>query len=64
MQELHAICAENSWATCCQAAQVLQQQLLGVDAVRYVALTVLRWGRCCTCSIAAVIRLQQCYGVR
>jgi hypothetical protein len=47
MQELHAICAENSWSTCCQAAQVLQQQLLGVESVRLVA-----GGRCSSCSSA------------
>lgn len=39
MQELHAICGENSWATCCQAAQVLQQQLMGVTAVSIAAQT-------------------------
>ncbi|KAF6262323.1 kinase-like domain-containing protein [Scenedesmus sp. NREL 46B-D3] len=39
MQELHAICAENSWSTCCQAAQVLQQQLLGVENVSIAAQT-------------------------
>ncbi|WIA38803.1 hypothetical protein OEZ86_002086 [Tetradesmus obliquus] len=39
MQELHAICGENSWATCCQAAQVLQQQLMDVTAVSIAAQT-------------------------